>query len=268
MGLALLAIIWLITFVSTYFFAAKTWWLPHGASEAAKWIDGQFALTYVLMGIVFLAAQLSLGYLVWKYRDRPSAAPVKYSHGNITLELLWTALTAVLFIGLNLMGSHVWANERFAPAQAGAVPVEVTSMQFAWYFRYAGGDGKFGATDPKLMDPSAGSEAAIGLDTSDPAAKDDVVTGTMYLPVNRQVDLTLRAVDVIHSFFVPAMRFKQDAVPGLAIHMHFTPIETGDYEIACAELCGLGHYKMHGMLKVVSQADFDNWLAAREAEKQ
>jgi cytochrome c oxidase subunit 2 len=268
MGLALLAIIWLITFVSTYFFAAKTWWLPHGASEAAKWIDGQFALTYVLMGIVFLAAQLSLGYLVWKYRDRPSAAPVKYSHGNTTLELLWTALTAVLFIGLNLMGSHVWANERFAPAQAGAVPVEVTSMQFAWYFRYAGGDGKFGATDPKLMDPSAGSEAAIGLDTSDPAAKDDVVTGTMYLPVNRQVDLTLRAVDVIHSFFVPAMRFKQDAVPGLAIHMHFTPIETGDYEIACAELCGLGHYKMHGMLKVVSQADFDNWLAAREAEKQ
>jgi cytochrome c oxidase subunit 2 len=268
MGLALLATIWLITFVSTYFFAAKTWWLPHGASEAAPWIDGQFALTYVLMGIVFLAAQLSLGYLVWKYRDRPSAAPVKYSHGNTTFELLWTALTAVLFIGLNLMGSHVWASERFAPAQAGSLPVEVTSMQFAWYFRYAGGDGKFGATDTKLMDPSAGSEAAIGLDTSDPAAKDDVVTGTMYLPVNRQVDLTLRAVDVIHSFFVPAMRFKQDAVPGLAIHMHFTPTEIGDYEIACAELCGLGHYKMHGMLKVVSQGDFDAWLAAREAEKQ
>jgi cytochrome c oxidase subunit 2 len=268
MGLALLALIWLITLASTYFFAAKTWWLPHGASEAAKWIDGQFALTYVLMGVVFLAAQLSLGYLVWKYRDRPSAAPVKYSHGNTTLELLWTTLTAILFIGLNLMGTHVWATERFAPAQPGAVPVEVTSMQFAWYFRYAGADGKFGATDPKLMDPSAGNEAAIGLDTSDPAAKDDVVTGTMYLPVNRQVDLTLRAVDVIHSFFVPSMRFKQDAVPGLAIHMHFTPIETGDYEIACAELCGLGHYKMHGMLKVVSQEDFDKWLAAREAEKQ
>ncbi len=89
----------------------------------------------------------------------------------------------------------------------------------------------------------------------------------MYLPVNREVDLTLHAVDVIHSFFVPSMRFKQDAVPGLAIRMHFTPTEIGEYEIACAELCGLGHYKMHGMLHVVSQADFDKWQAAQEANK-
>jgi cytochrome c oxidase subunit 2 len=268
MGLALLVIIWLITFVSSYFFAAKTWWLPHGASASAHWIDSQFALTYVLMGVVFVLAQVSLGYLVWQYRDRPSAEPVKFSHGNTRLEIIWTALTAVLFIGLNLMGSHVWASERFEPAGPGSVPVEVTGMQFAWYFRYPGMDGKFGATSPKLIDPSSGNEAAVGLDTSDPAAKDDIVTGTMFLPVNREVDLRLRAVDVIHSFFVPSMRFKQDAVPGLEIHMHFTPIEVGDYEIACAELCGLGHYKMHGMVKVVSQEDFDKWLTAREAEKQ
>jgi cytochrome c oxidase subunit 2 len=268
MGLALLAIIWLITFFSTYFFVAKTWWLPHGASTAAAFIDNQFALTYVLMGIVFVAAQGALGLFVWQYRDRAGAKKVEYSHGNTKLEVLWTVLTGVLFVGLNLMGSNVWAHERFAPAEPGSIPVEVTGMQFAWYFRYTGPDGKFGATSPKLMDPSAGSEAAVGLDTSDAAAKDDVVTGTMYLPVNRQVDLRLRAVDVIHSFFVPSMRFKQDAVPGLEIHMHFTPTEVGDYEIACAELCGLGHYKMHGMLKVVSQEDFDKWLAAREVEKQ
>src|SRR5580693_9265597 len=249
MGLALLAIIWLITFVSTYFFVAQTWWLPHGASTSTPWIDHQFALTYLLMGIVFVAAQGALGLFVWQYRDRGSASKVTYSHGNTRMEVIWTA-------------------ERFAPADPGSVPVEVTGMQFAWYFRYPGADGKFGRTDPKLMDPSAGNEAALGLDTTDPAAKDDVVTGTMYLPVNRQVNLTLRAVDVIHSFFVPQMRFKQDAVPGLAIRMHFTPTEVGDYEIACAELCGLGHYKMHGMLKVVSQEDFDKWLATREAEKQ
>ena len=96
-------------------------------------------------------------------------------------------------------------------------------MQFAWYFRYPGPDGKFGRTSVKLMDPSAGGEAAVGLDTSDPAAKDDVVTGTMYLPVDREVDVSLRSVDVIHSFFVPNLRFKQDAVPGLNIHMHFKP---------------------------------------------
>jgi len=268
MGLVLLAIIWLITFLSTYFFVAKTWWLPHGAAKAAAFIDGQFTLTFILMGIVFVAAQGALGYLVWKYREGASNGPVEYSHGNTKLEVLWTTLTAILFIGLNLMGSHVWASERFAPAGPDSVPVEVTGMQFAWYFRYPGADAKYGRTDPKLMDPSAGSEAAIGLDTTDPSAKDDVVTGTMYLPVNREVDLTLRAVDVIHSFFVPSFRFKQDAVPGLGIHMHFTPTEIGDYEIACAELCGLGHYKMHGMVHVVSQEDFDKWLAAREAEKQ
>ncbi|HTZ94772.1 MAG TPA: cytochrome c oxidase subunit II [Terriglobales bacterium] len=268
MGLALLVIIWLITFFSTYFFIAKTWWLPHGVAAAAPWIDHQFTLTYVIMGIVFVAAQGALGYLVWKYRDDGSKRAVDYSHGNTTLELLWTTLTAILFIGLNLMGSHVWASERFEPAHADAVPVEVTGMQFAWYFRYPGPDGTFAKTEPKLMDPSAGNEAALGLDTSDPSAKDDVVTGTMYLPVNREVALTLRSVDVIHSFFVPSFRFKQDAVPGLAIHMHFTPTEIGDYEIACAELCGLGHYKMHGMVHVVSQDDFDKWLATREAEKQ
>jgi len=141
-------------------------------------------------------------------------------------------------------------------------------MQFAWYFRYPGPDGKFGIAKPELEDPSAGGEAALGLDPADPASKDDVVTGIMEVPVGREVEVILRAHDVIHSFFIPQMRFKQDAVPGLAIHMHFTPTETGDFEIACAELCGLGHYKMHGILKVVSQDDFDKWLAAREAEKQ
>jgi cytochrome c oxidase subunit II len=268
MGLVLLIVIWLITFVSTYFFIAKTWWLPTGASAAAAAIDHHFTTTYLLMGIVFVAAQVTLGYFAWRYRDRGSSSPAQYSHGNNTMEIAWTVLTFVLFVGLNLMSSSIWASERFRPAAPGALQVEVTGMQFAWYFRYPGPDGKFGATKPESIDASAGGEAALGLDTTDPASKDDVVTGTMYAPVGREVEVILRAQDVIHSFFVPAMRFKQDAVPGLAIHMHFTPISIGDYEIACAELCGLGHYKMHGMLKVVSPEEFDKWLAAREAEKQ
>ncbi len=114
MGLALLAIIWLITFVSTYFFVAQTWWLPHGASTSTPWIDHQFALTYVLMGIVFVAAQGALGLFVWQYRDRGTASKVTYSHGNTRMEVIWTALTAILFVGLNLMGSPIWASERFA----------------------------------------------------------------------------------------------------------------------------------------------------------
>ena len=268
MGLVLLVVIWLITILSTYFFIAKTWWLPVGASALAPAIDHHFTTTYIVMGIVFVAAQLSLGALVWKYRDHKDALKAEYSHGNIKLELIWTVLTAVLFVGLNLMSSSIWASERFRPADPGAVRVEVTGMQFAWYFRYPGPDGKFGATKPELEDASSGGEGALGLDTKDLASKDDVVSGTMLVPVNREVEVILRAHDVIHSFFVPAMRFKQDAVPGLAIHMHFTPTQTGEYEIACAELCGMGHYKMHGILKVVPQDEFDKWLASREAEKQ
>src|SRR5215469_7542396 len=268
MGLVLLFVIWLITLISTYFFVAKTWWLPTGASAVAAQMDHHFTTTFILMGAVFVAAQLILGYFAWKYRERSSGPAAHYSHGHNGMEIAWTVLTLILFVGLNLMSGSIWASERFRPAEPGALQVEVTGMQFQWYFRYAGPDGKFGATKPELVDPSAGGESALGLDTSDPASKDDIVSGTMYVPVNREVEVILRAHDVIHSFFVPAMRFKQDAVPGLAIHMHFTPISTGDYEIVCAELCGMGHYKMHGMVKVVSQEEYDKWLSAREAEKQ
>ncbi len=268
MGLALLAVIWLIAFLSTYFFVAKTWWLPAGMSAAAAGIDHQFTRTFIVMGIVFILAQCSLGYFAWRYRDRKDATKVGYSHGNTKLEIIWTTLTAILFIGLNLQGASIWARERFQPAGPNAVHVEVTGMQFAWYFRYPGADGKFGTTRPELEDASLGGLSALGVDPNDPASKDDVVSGVLELPVNREVDLTLRAQDVIHSFFVPAMRFKQDAVPGLMIHMHFRPEQTGDYEIACAELCGLGHYKMHGIMRVVSEPDFEKWLAEREADKQ
>jgi cytochrome c oxidase subunit 2 len=268
MGLVLLIVIWLITLISTLLFITKTWWLPVAASAAAPGIDHHFVTTFILMGIVFVAAQVSLGYLVWKYREGGSSHSVVYTHGNPKLEILWTVLTAILFIGLNLMSSSIWASERFRPAEPSAVRVEVTGMQFAWYFRYPGPDGKFGATRPELEDASAGGQGALGLDSQDPASKDDIVVNTMVVPVNREIEVILRAHDVIHSFFVPAMRFKQDAVPGLAIHMHFTPTQTGDFEIACAELCGMGHYRMHGIVRVVSQDEFDKWLAAREAENQ
>jgi len=270
MGLVLLIVIWLITLIGSYFIIAKTWWLPVGASAAAAGIDHHFTVSYILMGSVFIAAQLGLGWFVWKYRDKGSASTEQahYSHGNNTLEAVWTVLTIILFVGMNLASRSIWASERLEAAKPGAVQVEVTSMQFAWYFRYPGADGKFGATKPELEDASLGNEGALGLDAKDPASKDDVISGMMVVPVNREIEVILRSHDVIHSFFVPAMRFKQDAVPGLAIHMHFTPIQTGDFEFACAELCGLGHYKMHGIVKVVSQDEFDQWLAAREAEKQ
>jgi cytochrome c oxidase subunit II len=267
-GLALLFVIWLITIASSFFFVSQTWWMPAGAAVHAAAIDRQFHYTYILMGVVFVAAQAALGLFAWKYRDRGPKGQVYYSHGNTRMEMMWTVLTAILFIGLNVAGTKIWASERFQPAKAGAFAVEATGVQFAWYFRYPGADGTYGRVKPELQDASAGGEAAVGLDTTDAAAKDDLVSSTLVLPVNREVDLTLRAQDVIHSLYIPAMRFKQDAVPGLMIHMHFTPNQVGDYEIACAELCGLGHYKMRANLRVMSQTDFDKWLAERKAEKE
>src|SRR5919108_4508480 len=259
MGLALLLVVWLITFVSTFFFIKHPWWLPQVATTYGPAIDAQFTFTYIAMGIVFVAAPVALGLFVWRYRDR-GKPQVEYSHGNLRLEFTWTVLTAVLFIGLNLMGEKIWAEARFQGPAPGALPVEVTGMQFQWYFRYPGPDGAYGRTTPELEDPSTGN--ALGIDPDDPAAKDDIVTSTLVLPVNKQTDVTLKAIDVIHDFFVPEFRFKQDAVPGLLIHMHFTPDRIGDYEIDCAELCGSGHYKMRAGVKVVSQQEYDAFVKA------
>lgn len=272
MGLLLLFVIWLIALASMFFFVAKIWWFPAGASAIAAAYDHQFVNTGIAMGAAFVVAQLGLGILIWKYRDRGAANRARYHSGETRTEILVLIFAAALFmamdIGVDLLGGHLWAAERFREAAPDAVRVEVTGMQFAWYFRYPGPDGKFGATKPELEDASAGGEGALGLDPQDAASKDDVVTGTMVVPVNREVEVTLRAHDVIHSFGVPAMRFKQDAVPGLAIHMHFTPTREGNFDAVCSQLCGLGHYKMHGIVKVVSQEEFDKWLAAREADKQ
>lgn len=272
MGLVLLLFLCLLTFSSLYFFVAKTWWFQVAASSAAAGLDHQFVNTGIAMGIAFLVAQLGLGYMLWKFRDRDGKARARYYRGISRPEVLIIVLAACLFmavdIGVDLLGGHLWAAERFRPAQAGSTVVEVNAMQFAWYFRYPGPDGKFGATKPELEDASAGGESAVGLDTNDPASKDDLVSGVMYVPVNREVDAILRAHDVIHSFGVPAMRVKQDAVPGLAIHTHFTPTKLGDFDVVCSQLCGLGHYKMHGIVRVVTQEEFDKWQAAREADKQ
>jgi cytochrome c oxidase subunit 2 len=145
-----------------------------------------------------------------------------------------------------------------------AVQVEVTAQQFQWYFRYPGTDGRFGTTHPKLYNDADNSVGArpgpLGIDPNDPSGRDDVVTGLMVVPVNRPINVTLRAKDVTHDFFVPVLRLKQDAVPGLKINIHFTATKEGRYEIACAELCGQLHHQMRAYLEVKSQAEFEKWL--------
>ncbi|HEX7294928.1 MAG TPA: cytochrome c oxidase subunit II [Pyrinomonadaceae bacterium] len=250
MGRVLAVIIWLLTLLSVVMFFNKKWWLPPGISEHAPALDRQFILTIIIVGIAFTAAQVGLGWMVWKYRDSGKADDRGlYTHGSNRLEVLWTVITAVVFIGLGVMGQRVWASLRLHDAPGGSYSVEVVAQQFQWNFHYSGKDNLFGRTDPSLIDDSALN--FIGLDESDPNAKDDAVTSSLVVPVNRPVELKLRSKDVIHSFWVPPLRFKQDLVPGMEIKVHFTPTRTGKYELACAELCGQLHFKMKSFMLVL-----------------
>lgn len=242
--------------VASYIVIAKMWWFPEGISDIAPKIDRQYNLTMWFSGIIFVAAQVALGWLIFRNRDRGQTA--HYTHGNAKLEALWTTATAVIFVGLALIGRSAWADLHFIGAAPGAVQVEITGAQFEWQFRYSGPDGKFGSTDPKRINEAAGNP--LGLDLNEPEAKDDVVMPIMAVPVNREIEVTLRSKDVIHDFFVPNLRIKQDAVPGIAVKIHFTATKIGKYEVACAELCGLGHYKMKTDFLVMSEEDFQKWL--------
>jgi cytochrome c oxidase subunit II len=254
MGRVLAVIIWIITLLSVLLFVAGKWWFPAAISEHAPALDRQFLITILVVGISFTAAQVGLGWMVWKYRDTGSRSDrATYSHGSNRLEVLWTIITAVIFITLGLMGQSVWASLRLHDAPAGSYSVEVVAQQFQWNFHYAGKDGKYGRTDPQLIDDSALN--FVGLDSSDPAAADDSVTTSLVIPVNRPVELRLRSKDVIHNFWVPQLRFKQDLVPGMEIKVHFTANRVGKYELACAELCGQLHFKMRSFMLVLPEAD-------------
>lgn len=254
MGRVLAVIIWILTFLSVLLFASKKWWFPAAISEHAPALDRQFMITILVVGISFAAAQIGLGWMVWKYRDtgKPGDRAI-YSHGSNRLEVVWTVITAVIFIALAVMGQSVWASLRLHDAPAGSYTVEVVAQQFQWNFHYPGKDNLFGRTDPRLIDD--GALNFVGLDEADPNAKDDAVTAALAIPVNRPVELRLRSKDVIHNFWVPQLRFKQDLVPGMEIKIHFTANKVGKYELACAELCGQLHFKMKSYMLVLPEEE-------------
>jgi cytochrome c oxidase subunit 2 len=258
MARALLVALVFLTAGTIYLFVAKIWWMPVLVASSGEAVDRGFSGTLLILGAVFVLAQIALGIFVWKFRQTKTAT---YCAGHRGAELAWTVITAVIFIALSLTGERTWADLHTASASdEQAVQIDVTGTQFAWYFRYPGPDGTFGRTNPANVDASLGSASAVGLDTSDPPAKDDFVTAALVVPAGREVRLRLHAQDVIHSFFVPELRLKQDAVPGLNVDARFNATKLGEYEIVCAELCGLGHYRMHATLRVVSADDYSNWL--------
>lgn len=258
----LLAVMLLMLVIATaWIFITRRCEAPAPITSDASLVDQQYRLTLYVTSAIFILAQLGLAFAVFRFRDRGQRA--HFSHGSIAAEILWISVTLVLFIGLGIFGSKAWGDARFTLPPQGVLQVEVTENQFVFNFRYPGPDGKFGRLDPALVNAPAGNP--LGLDPNDPAGRDDVITSTLTIPVNRPVELLLRSQDVIHNFFVRELRLQQDAVPGMVIPLHFTPERIGRYEIVCTQLCGLGHYKMRSFLDVVSTAGYDSFLSRQAA---
>jgi len=148
MGRALAVIIWILTLLSVFLFACKKWWFPPSISEHGPALDRQFMITILIVGAAFAAAQIGLGYMLWKYRETSTGDRAVYTHGSNRLEVLWTVITAIVFIGLGVMGQSVWASLRLNAAPEGSYQVEVVAQQFQWNFHYPGADKLFGRSDP------------------------------------------------------------------------------------------------------------------------
>jgi cytochrome c oxidase subunit 2 len=252
--------------------------LPALASAHGGQIDDLIAWTHLFMLVLFVGWGGFFGYCLIRFRR--SRQPVASytgvrSHASSYSEIAVAVVEAVLLVGFSI---PLWAArvDRMPP-ESQALLVQVTGEQFAWNVHYAGADGVFGRTDIKLLDLQSNP---LGLDRNDPAAKDDVTTvNQLYLPVNKPIIVRLRSKDVIHSFGVPEFRVKQDAVPGLTIPIWFIPnvttaemrARTGNpefqYEIACAQLCGLGHAHMRGFVTVQGAEDFQKWMDEKVKEQ-
>ncbi len=245
--------------------------LPPLATTHGGQIDNLIGWTHIFMLLLFVGWGAFFAYVLVRFRrsKHPVASyPGVKSHMSSYLEGAVLVVEMVLLFAFSI---PLWAARvDHVPDEKEALVVQVTGEQFAWNVHYAGPDRVFGRTDIKLIDLQSNP---LGVDRSDPAAKDDVTTlNQLYLPVNRPIIVKLRSKDVIHSFGVPEFRVKQDAVPGLTIPIWFIPnVTTADmrtrlgkpefqYQIACAQLCGLGHARMRGFVTVQTAEEFQKWL--------
>ena len=220
------------------------WWLPENVSTYGRDIDWLFHLIYWITGITaILVFAVMLAFLVM-YRDRPGRR-ARYTHGNTTLEIVWTVVPSLILVILTFLSAPAWSRIKMQAPPASDFVLDVTAKQFNWQVTYPGADGKFGTPDDKTL-----------LDE-------------MHVPVNKVVHVKLKSQDVIHSFFVPQFRMKQDAVPGREIVQWFEATKPGKYELPCAELCGFGHSGMKGWVYVHTPGDYAKWAAENlKAESQ
>ncbi len=248
LGLILL----IVTVAGCFLFAFKPVWFPLAITAEALAYDRQFTWTLWITGAIFIAAQVLLAWTILRGRKRLAASAAR---GHKVLEITWLTTTAALFISLAILGSRGWAK---IPARtSGEETIEVHAHQFAWNFRYPGPDGRFGHTALEFISDAGGNP--VGIDPNDSSGKDDIVTATLRIPAQRNVLLLLHSRDVIHDFFVRELRTKQDIVPGMEIPLELHVDTPGTYEIACAELCGLGHSQMRSFLIAMPPEDYDRW---------
>lgn len=231
-------------------------WLPLPLVSDRIAIDEAIGISLLVTGALFILTNLLLAWFAFRYQDAPGAVAA-YWHHSPRLEWSWTLVTAAIMAAFGVSALRLWAQVQNSEPPADAIVVEVTGQQFAWNIRYPGKDSVFGRTDAKLVDTAALN--FIGIDKTDPAAADDQLMpqNQLILPEGRAVRVRLRSLDVIHSFFLPHFRVKQDAMPGMTGEIWFVATKAGQYEIACAEHCGLGHYRMRGQVSVVPAAEFE-----------
>lgn len=232
-------------------------WFPEDISKNGWVIDSLFNSILYLTGIIFVGTSLALFWFMWKYDGTTHSNPVKFSHGSHTLEVVWSILPAVTLVFIAIFQMDAWANAKMLrPMLAGPdgrlgttddLPrpalAEVTGRQFEWRIRYAGPDQQIGTED------------------------DLHTVNDLHLPEGEEIVLVIKSMDVLHNFFVPNIRIKNDVVPGMKQHVWFTPMKQGQYDIVCAELCGWGHYKMKGRMTIVSPDKFDQWMIQKKQEQ-
>jgi len=269
---------------------------PHkGASAHGGALDNLFNVTLFFCGIVFVLTHIALFYLADKYKKVKGSKGTHWAHNN-SLEIVWSAIPAVVMTYLVIKGLLAW-NTVMADIKPDedVMEIEATGYQFAWHLRYPGPDGVLGARDYKKISP----DNPLGQDWTDSKNFDDFHPDELWLPVNQKVRVRITARDVLHSFFLPHFRVKMDAVPGLPTYFVFTPTKTTEeyreelfqypeynvhkdpkdptspllwedfnYELACAELCGKSHYSMRRIVRIVSQEEYDAWLAKQQSYYQ
>lgn len=243
------------------------------ASVQGEKVDQMLWVTIAITGTVFLITQVVLFWFNFRYQESDKRKSYFFTHNN-KLELIWTVVPAIAMTVLVVFGLKNWFSFT-GPAPKTAMQVEITGKQFGWIFRYPGQDQTFGKKYYKLIDDA--NNNSMGQDWTDSKNFDDVVTqATMYCVVNKPVNLIINSRDVIHDVGLTQFRLKMDAVPGTPTSLWFTPKFTTkqmkenlgnpdfQYEISCDQMCGNGHYSMKGIIEVVTQEEFDVWMAQQK----